>query len=99
MICSYIRRFLYGNKIVFHQQLSTCHFCMYFSGLNRGSTVYSNCNSYIFNFRKHNKITGFALKQLEKRFPKGVKGLKNFYNWTTNPEEEFNLLAKIMKSL
>ena len=95
MICSYIRRFLYGNKIVFHQQLSTCHFCMY----SLGYAIYLNYNTCIFNFRKHKKIAGFALKQLEKRFPKGVKGLKNFYNWTTNPEEEFNLLAKIMKSL
>ena len=52
----------------------------------------------IFASRKHNKITGFALKQLEKQFPKSMKGLKNFYNWTTNADEEFTLLAKIMKS-
>merc|ERR1712062_511752 len=68
------------------------------------STRYSETTSTTYTLKgdgttKHNKITGFALKQLEKRFPKGVKGLKNFYNWTTNPEEEFNLLAKIVKSL
>ena len=94
-----IRRFFYkGTKLSLIIKLSTCHFACIPRDIQY--CLHSNCNSCtIFNFRKHKKITGFALKQLEKRFPKGVKGLKNFYNWTTNPEEEFNLLAKIMKSL
>ena len=85
---------MFYNGMIF-----TSHSVLYITIVIINDTIYFNYNTCIFNFRKHKKITGFALKQLEKRFPKGVKGLKNFYNWTTNPEEEFNLLAKIMKSL
>ena len=42
---------------------------------------------------------GFAMKQLEKNFPRGIKHLKDFYNWTMNPEDEYNLLKNIVKSL
>ena len=51
------------------------------------------------NFRKQNKMAGFALKQLEKNFPKQAKQLKDFYNWSMNPDDEFNLLKNIMKSM
>ena len=50
-------------------------------------------------FRKPKRITGFALKQLEKNFPKGTKHLKDFYNWSKDRDSEFNLLQKISKSL
>ena len=52
-----------------------------------------------FFFRKPKRITGFALKQLEKNFPKGTKHLKDFYNWSKDRDSEFNLLQKISKSL
>ena len=59
------------------------------------------CNiKLIFTFfRKPKRITGFALKQLEKNFPKGTKHLKDFYNWSKDRDSEFNLLQKICKSL
>lgn len=51
-------------------------------------------------FKKHqNKIAGFALKQLEKTFPKSAKHLKDFYNWTTSSDEDYDLLRSIIKHL
>ena len=49
-------------------------------------------------YRKRKRATGFALKQFEKNFPKQAKQLKDFYNWSTNSDEEFSLLKNIMKS-
>ena len=63
--------------------------------------INEKCQSYKVNifFRKPKRITGFALKQLEKNFPKGTKHLKDFYNWSKDRDSEFNLLQKISKSL
>ena len=44
-------------------------------------------------------LSGFALRQLEKNFPKGMKQLKDFYKWATTSEDEFNLLKTIMKTI
>eukprot|EP00095_Tigriopus_kingsejongensis_P004199 maker-scaffold208_size258758-snap-gene-1.28 protein:Tk04199 transcript:maker-scaffold208_size258758-snap-gene-1.28-mRNA-1 annotation:"calpain-b-like isoform x14" len=47
---------------------------------------------------KRDKIVGFAFKKLEQNFPqhaKGLKALKNFYNWATDSESEFDLLKTI----
>lgn len=51
-----------------------------------------------FGSRKHKKITGFALKMLEKNFPKEMKKLKDFYNWAMDRDSEFALLGKIVNS-
>lgn len=47
-------------------------------------------------------MIGFALKKLEENFPqhaKGLRKLKEFYNWATDSESEFALLNNIIKSL
>ena len=40
-----------------------------------------------------------AMKQFEKNFPKQAKHLKDFYNWATTSDEEYNLLNTILKSI
>ena len=60
--------------------------------------IYITFNMFHLLYRKRKRATGFALKQFEKNFPKQAKQLKDFYNWSTNSDEEFSLLKNIMKS-
>jgi len=65
----------------------------------KSNQMLTNSKSNFAFFRKQGKIAGFAMKQLEKNFPKGTKGLKMFYSWATSSDEEFNLLRNIIKSI
>ena len=67
------------------------------AGLNIDSLSPGKSKSGMFK-KQQGKIAGFALKQLEKNFPKQGKLLKDFYAWTTSSEDEFNLLKNIVKS-
>ena len=52
-------------------------------------------------YSKRDKLIGYALKTLEDNFPqqsKGLKKLKDFYNWATDRDSEYDLLQRIIKS-
>ena len=53
---------------------------------------------HFYIFRKQNRIKGFALRQMEKHYPKGLKSLKKFYNWAKDGDSEYELLRTITKS-
>ena len=53
---------------------------------------------FFYIFRKQNRIKGFALRQIEKHYPKGLKSLKKFYNWAKDGDSEYELLRSITKS-
>ena len=58
-----------------------------------------NANSiYISVFRKQNRLKGFAIKQMEKQCPTGLRNLRKWYNWANDRDTEYGLLKDIVQS-
>lgn len=55
-------------------------------------------NDHLIYFRKQNRLKGFAIKQMEKQCPKGLKNLKKWYNWAQDRDSEYGLLKDIVQS-
>ena len=49
-----------------------------------------------------NKFIGMAMKTLEDNFPKQAKGLSkltDFYGWSSNKDQEYDLLKNIVRQI